>query len=234
MPLSPVEIRILGSLMEKEATTPDNYPLSLNALTAACNQLSNREPVMELSEIDVRNAVNALRQQSLVRAIQPAGSKVMKFQHLLTEKLNLDARERALLCVLFLRGAQTLGELRARTGRMAGFATLDDVQATLAELGKRNLAVELPRRPGQKETRFAQLMGGTPAEPPSETIDTHADASHMADAAHTEQIAHAVSTTGAAPAQLDRIAALEALVDDLRGELGELRAQFEDFRRQFS
>src|SRR5437763_16891393 len=102
-----VQLRILGCLLEKEATTPDIYPLSLNALTAACNQISNREPVMSLTDVEVRNTVNALRQESLVRAIQPADSRVLKFQHLLTEKLDLDARERAVLCVLMLRGAQT-------------------------------------------------------------------------------------------------------------------------------
>src|SRR5215475_10050361 len=112
MNLSPVEARIVGSLVEKEATTPDNYPLSLNALTAACNQTSNRDPVMELEEEKVRNAVNSLRQQSLVRAVQQAGSRVMKFQHLAADRLNLDAPGLGVLCVLLLRGAQTPGEIR--------------------------------------------------------------------------------------------------------------------------
>src|SRR6185503_9646047 len=117
MQLSDVEVRILGCLMEKEATTPDNYPLSLNALTNACNQLSNREPVMSLGEDQVKWAVNSLRQQSLVRAIQPSDARVMKFQHLLTEKLDLDQPARAALCVLMLRGPQTLSEIKtARTG----------------------------------------------------------------------------------------------------------------------
>src|SRR5690348_1463482 len=158
MHLSPAGLRILGALLEKEATTPDVYPLSLNALTAACNQLSNREPVMSLSDVDVRNAVNALRQEGLVRAIQPSGSKVLKFQHLLTEKLNFDERERAVMCVLMLRGAQTVGEIRARTGRMAEFPSLEDVDGTLRELVSRQLVAEAPRRPGQKEGRFVQLL----------------------------------------------------------------------------
>src|SRR4051812_29142158 len=171
MNLPPVQLRILGCLLEKEATTPDIYPLSLNALTAACNQLSNRDPVMELSEIDVRNAVNALRQESLVRAIQPAGSKVMKFQHLLTEKLNVDAHERAVLCVLLLRGPQTLAEIRSRTSRLAEFGSLQDVDATLAALRQRDLATEMARRPGQKEVRYAQLLSGPPADTASSASD---------------------------------------------------------------
>ena len=114
MPLSDVEVRILGCLMEKEATTPDNYPLSLNALVNACNQLSNREPVMSLGEDQVKWAVNNLRQQSLVRAIQPSDARVLKFQHLLTDKLDLDQPARAVLSVLMLRGPQTLGEIRTR------------------------------------------------------------------------------------------------------------------------
>src|SRR4051812_49881091 len=134
MQLSDVEVRILGCLMEKEATTPDNYPLSLNALTNACNQLSNREPVMSLEEDKVKWAVNSLRQQSLVRAIQPSDSRVMKFQHLVTDKLQLDRPGLAVMCVLMLRGAQTLGELRTRTARLADFATLADVEDALRAL----------------------------------------------------------------------------------------------------
>ena len=129
MQLSDVEVRILGCLIEKEATTPDNYPLSLNALTNACNQLSNRDPVMSLGEDAVNWAVNSLRQQSLVRAIQPSDARVMKFQHLITEKLDLDQPARAVLCVLMLRGPQTLGEIKTRTNRLAEFTSLEDVQA---------------------------------------------------------------------------------------------------------
>jgi hypothetical protein len=211
MNLAPVPIRILGSLIEKEATTPDAYPLSLNALTAACNQLSNREPVMQLPEVEVRNAVNALRQEGLVRAIQPSGSKVMKFQHLLTEKLNLDARERAILGVLMLRGPQTLAEIRSRTGRLAEFAAIADVESTIAELVKRDLVGELGRQPGQKETRYAQLLGGPPAEPPV------AEEPAIPSGVHRESISE-----------------LKASVEDLKRELAELRASFEDFRREFS
>ena len=163
MPLSDVEVRILGSLIEKESTTPDNYPLSLNALTAACNQLSNREPVMQLDEDKVKYAVNSLRQQSLVRAIQPSDSRVMKFQHLAGDKWNLERDEQGALCVLMLRGAQTLGEIKGRTGRLADFASLADVERAVASLVSKQLAVTLPRRPGQKETRYAHLLSGAPA-----------------------------------------------------------------------
>src|SRR4051812_23279528 len=146
MPLTDVEVRILGSLVEKESVTPDNYPLSLHALTAACNQLSNREPVMQLEEDAVKHAVNSLRQQSLVRAIQPSDSRVMKFQHLVAEKWNVEAGARAVLCVLMLRGPQTLGEIKGRTVRLADFGALADVEQAMGDLISRQLAVQLPRR----------------------------------------------------------------------------------------
>src|SRR5947207_11341723 len=168
MQLSDVEVRILGCLMEKEATTPDNYPLSLNALTNACNQLTNREPVMSLSEDQVKWAVNSLRQQSLVRAIQPSDARVMKFQHLVTDKLDLDQPARAVLCVLMLRGPQTLAEIKTRTNRLAEFTTVGDVEAAVSGLIVRELAVELPRRSGQKETRYAHLLSGPPSEAAAE------------------------------------------------------------------
>ena len=212
MQLSDVEVRILGCLIEKEATTPDNYPLSLNALTSACNQLSNREPVMALGEDQVKWAVNSLRQQSLVRAIQPSDARVMKFQHLLTEKLDLDQPALAVLCVLMLRGPQTLGEIKTRTNRLAEFATLADVEAVVTGLIGRELVVEMARRPGQKEIRYAHLLSG----PPSETS--------------TE----APVEIAAAEPRRDRIAELETSLDEVRRELVELRARFEEFARQFS
>ena len=212
MQLSDVEVRILGCLIEKEATTPDNYPLSLNALTNACNQLSNREPVMSLGEDQVKWAVNNLRQQSLVRAIQPSDARVMKFQHLVTEKLDLDRPARAVLCVLMLRGPQTLAEIKTRTNRLAEFANLADVEAVARELIDRGLAVEMARRAGQKETRYAHLLSGPPREAPADAPITIAP---------TE------------PAR-DRIAELEASLDEVRRELAALREQFETFKRQFT
>ena len=212
MQLSDVEVRILGCLMEKEATTPDNYPLSLNALTNACNQLSNREPVMSLGEDAVKWAVNSLRQQSLVRAIQPSDARVMKFQHLVTEKLDLEQSARAVLCVLMLRGPQTLGEIKTRTNRLAEFTSLGDVEAAVSGLIARELTVEMARRPGQKETRYAHLLSGPPSEAPAEVpIDI-----------------------AAAEPPRDRVAELEASLDEVRRELAALRERFDDFTRQFS
>jgi len=215
MQLSDVEVRILGCLIEKEATTPDNYPLSLNALTNACNQLSNREPVMSLGEDQVKWAVNSLRQQSLVRAIQPSDARVMKFQHLLTEKLDLDQPARAALCVLMLRGPQTLSEIKTRTNRLAEFTTLADVEAVVTGLIAGGLAVEMARRPGQKEIRYTHLLSGSPpSEAPAET---------------PLEIAAAL-----AEPRKDRIAELEASLDEVRRELAELRERFEEFTKQFS
>jgi uncharacterized protein len=211
MQLSDVEVRILGCLIEKEATTPDNYPLSLNALTNACNQLSNREPVMSLGEDKVKWAVNNLRQQSLVRAIQPSDARVMKFQHLLTEKLELDQGPCAVLCVLMLRGPQTLGEIKTRTNRLAEFTGLADVEAAIRDLIARELAVEMARRPGQKEIRYAHLLSGPPSEAPAEA---------QAESPAVEQ-------------RQDRVAELEASVDALRRELAALRERFDEFTRQF-
>jgi len=212
MQLSDVEVRILGCLIEKEATTPDNYPLSLNGLTNACNQLSNREPVMSLGEDAVKWAVNNLRQQSLVRAIQPRDARVMKFQHLVTETLDLDQSARAVLCVLMLRGPQTLAEIKTRTNRLAEFTNLGDVEAAVRELIDRGLAVEMARRAGQKETRYAHLLSGPPSEAPAD----------------------APITIAATEPPRDRIAELEASLEEVRRELAALRTQFEDFTRQFS
>jgi uncharacterized protein YceH (UPF0502 family) len=217
MQLTAIEVRILGALIEKESTTPDVYPLSLNALTTACNQSSNRDPVMSLSDDSVRWAINNLRQQSLVRAIQPSDSRVMKYQHLVAEKLGLDAHALAVMCVLMLRGAQTIGEIKTRTTRLAEFASIADVEATLSGLLTREIVAELPRRPGQKEVRYAHLLSG-PATVPSDA---------------EERETSSVPTT-ATDAGDGRVAALEATVDELRRELAELRAQFEDFKRQFA
>jgi uncharacterized protein YceH (UPF0502 family) len=211
MQLSEIEVRILGCLIEKEATTPDNYPLSLNALTSACNQLTNREPVMALGEDQVKWAVNNLRQQSLVRAIQPSDARVMKFLHLLTEKLDLEQPARAVLGVLMLRGPQTLNEIKTRTNRLAEFTDAADVEAVLRELISRELVVEMARQPGQKEVRYAHLLSGPPTAAPAQTQGEIA----------------------AAEPRRDRIAELEASLDEMRRELAALRSQFEDFTRQF-
>lgn len=216
-PLTTIEVRILGALVEKESTTPDTYPLSLNALTNACNQSSNRDPIMDLEEDAVRWAINNLRQQSLVRANQRSDSRVMKYQHLMTERMNLDEPSLAVMCVLMLRGPQTPGEIKGRTNRLNEFASLSDVEATLNALIARELVVELPRRPGQKEVRYAHLLSG-PVMPGSDERDAHNardGASRRPDAGDA------------------RVASLEATVAELRGELAELRARFEEFQAQF-
>jgi len=224
-PLSEVEVRILGALIEKAATTPDLYPLSMSALIAACNQLTSRDPVMQLAEPAVAEAIVTLRRRSLLRAIQPAGSRVTKYMHLLDEALSLDARELAVLGVLMLRGQQTAGELHQRTARLAEFAGIPEVEATLDGLIAREpeaLVARLPRRAGQKEGRFAHLMSGEPA------VSEGLDGAGVASAA-VEGAAPSAATGGRDAA----LAALEQAVHELRSELASLRAQFDEFRAQF-
>src|SRR5437764_2903137 len=156
--MSPTEVRVLGCLLEKQKTTPDVYPLSLNALRLACNQSTNREPVVDYGEAEIREALHRLERRGLVRLASGAGSRAAKYRHLLAEALPMDDGERAILCVLMLRGPQTPGELKQRSERMFRFAELDGAHATLQRLVERQLAVRLERRPGQKEERYSQLL----------------------------------------------------------------------------
>jgi uncharacterized protein len=213
--LNPFEERVLGALIEKELTTPEYYPLSLNALTNACNQKSNRDPVMALEETDVVRALDSLRFKGL--ALQSAdGGRVPKYAHSAAAKLHLDPPELALLCELLLRGPQTLGELRTRCERMHPFADLGEVEAVLTELAEREapLIVKLPRQPGRKEHRYAQLLG-VPPEPAAE-------AEFAAEPA-TRQVR----------AENERLAVLEEEVATLRRELAGLQREFAAFRKQF-
>ena len=210
--LTDVEVRVLGSLIEKEMTTPDYYPLSLNALTNACNQTSNRDPVVHYDEPTVAHAIETLRVRSLVRAVQQSGSRVTKFRHLVNETVGLTARFTAVLGVLMLRGPQTLAEIRTRASRLASFETLEDVESVLNAMIERQptpLAVALPRQPGQKEARYAHLLAGEVTYTPPEPTST---------AAHSSG---------------DRIGALESEVQELRREVADLRAQLDAFRKQF-
>ena len=159
MNLSTTELRVLGCLLEKQRTTPDQYPLSLNALRLACNQSTNREPVVDYDEGTIRDALHRLERRRFVRLASGAGSRATKHRHLLNEALPTDDAERAILCVLMLRGAQTPGELKQRAERMHAFDSLSEVHDALARLIARELAVRLERRPGQKEDRFVQLLG---------------------------------------------------------------------------
>lgn len=163
-PLPPVQTRVLGVLVEKEHTVPDTYPLSLNALVSGCNQKNNRDPVLELTEAEVQNALDELRHLSLV--IESSGSRVMRYEHNLGRVLKVPSQAEALLAVLFLRGPQTAGELRIGTERMHRFADISSVEAFLEELATRPeaqggaLVVKLTRRPGERESRWAHLLGG--------------------------------------------------------------------------
>ena len=212
--LEPVELRVIGSLIEKELSTPDHYPLSLNALTAACNQSSNRDPVMALEEGAVSQAIDTLRRQGLVRSIQAIGSRVPKYQHLLAEAGELTRAELAVLCVLTLRGPQTQAEVRTRAARLMPGDDSTGVDAALEALMTREpqpVVTRLARRPGQKEPRYAHLLAGDVTE----AIDV---------APHQPQ-----STATAT----DRITALEELVQELRNEVTDLRSQLATFRKQF-
>jgi len=217
--LTPIETRILGCLLEKERTTPENYPLSINALTGACNQSTNREPVMSLDEKTVEAGVNSLREKKLASVIFGAGSRVQKYRHRLPEHYELTPAETALLCVLLLRGPQTPGELRSRTERMAPFESTTEVEARLDELarGDSPLVLKQPARPGQKESRYIQLLS---AEIPAQDEAVSA----------TSYLPSAVSSEPASPSKVE---ALTTEVAALRTELEQLREEFRAFRKQF-
>jgi uncharacterized protein YceH (UPF0502 family) len=216
--LSEVEMRVLGALVEKEATTPEYYPLSLNALVNACNQKSNREPVMSLDEESVRHALRSLSDQALVRSAG-GDSRVAKFEHRLNELYNFHRHEIALLCVLLLRGPQTPGELRTRAERMYAFEDLDGVHSALNLLMRREppLVKVLPRQAGTKEARYMHLLGGDTAP----TLSANDDKVFGAPAGSSVS------------ANADRIAQLEEEVSVLRRELETLREQFASFQKQF-
>lgn len=164
-PPDAVELRVLGCLIEKQRTTPDVYPLSLNSLRLACNQATNREPVVDYDERTIRDALQRLAARRWTRLASDAGSRATKYRHRLDETLEVAPPQLSLLAVLMLRGAQTPGELKARTERLFPFADLDQLQTTLDELAGRRLVMRLDRRPGQKEERWIQILGGAQAEP---------------------------------------------------------------------
>jgi uncharacterized protein YceH (UPF0502 family) len=208
--LTPPEQRVLGALIEKRWTTPDQYPLSLNALRLACNQLTNRDPVTDYDEVTVRDAAQRLARYGLTRLASGHGSRAVKYRHLAEEGLSLGREELAVLAVLILRGPQTLGEIKARTERMATFASVADVQRVLEVLTQRGYAGSLGRRPGQKEDRYEQLLGG-------DGEATGSDVHPPPTAAPEPRVPPASDG-----ALAERVAALEAEVGELRRELSEL------------
>jgi len=210
--LNDVEVRVLGSLVEKDITTPDYYPLSINALVNACNQKNNRDPVMDLDEDSVRGALQSLQEKRLAGPAGGADSRVTKYEHRLQEVFNFDRREIAVLCVLLLRGPQTPGELRGRTERMYKFGDLDEVQGTLQRLAERepSLVKMLPRQPGTKEARYVHLFSADLRA--WETAPVPMKAIYL---------------------DGDRIAKLEQDVTDLRNEIATIKEELASFRKQF-
>jgi uncharacterized protein len=219
------EARVLGALLEKEITTPEYYPLSVNALMNACNQKSNRDPVMNFDEDAVRGAVRSLQDQFLARSVSGADSRVTKYEHRLQEAFNFDRREAAIICELLVRNDQTPGELRSRAERMHHFDDLGEVQSTLQRLASRQppLVKILPRQPGTKESRYMHLLSGEPAATESSSgVDSHHDARRAEAPDHT-----------AVPTHQEELARLTAEVAELRQEIAELKQQFASFRKQF-
>ncbi len=209
--LSEVEARVISALVEKQLTTPEYYPLTLNALVAACNQKTNREPVVSYDEQTVQKTLDVLRDKNLVYVFYGSTSRVPKYKHMLPQFFELESSETAVICVLMLRGAQTLGELRERTQRLYEFSGVGEVNETLDNLSRRDepLIVKLERQAGQKEARFAHLLCGevTSYQPPEKVSRSTANA--------------------------ERIEKLEQEVESLKSELNEFKQNFEEFRKQF-
>jgi len=213
--LSETEIRLLGALIEKQITTPEYYPLTLNALTAACNQKNNRNPVMSLTEAEVERALDSLREKNLAYVFHGSTSRVPKFKHVAPEVLQLNPAELAVMCVLMLSGAQTVGEIRTRGSRLSEFKGLEEVDETLRALSTRDepLVMKLPRQPGQKESRFAQLLAGA-----VQSEDVAAEPAPHKRASRT---------------QGEEVQELTHRVDSLTQQVEELQQQFQQFKKQF-
>ncbi|MFY9556023.1 MAG: YceH family protein [Blastocatellia bacterium] len=214
--LSPVEVRVLGSLIEKEVTTPEYYPLSLNALTNACNQTTNRDPVVSFDEKTVARALESLREKKLVWMVTGVG-RVPKYEHRFAEAFKLAEQELAVLCVLMLRGPQTVGEIRGRSGRLYEFKELEEVEMTLQSQINADppLIAKLARQPGTKESRYAHLLAG----------EVHLEEREIAPRLEP--------ATLEVLQENERLARLEEEVSQVRGELAELKQQFLEFKRQF-
>ncbi|MEN3279452.1 MAG: uncharacterized protein V7607_592 [Solirubrobacteraceae bacterium] len=225
MDLTAAEIRVLGCLLEKQRTTPEAYPLSLNALRLACNQSTNRDPVVDYDEATIRDALHRLSRRRWTRLASGPGSRAPKYRHLLDEALGLPDDEVAILCVLMLRGSQTPGELKQRTERLHPLADLGAVQATLDRLIGRELAARLDRRPGQKEERYTHLLG-------EDAATGSAPQEHDIAAAPAPTAATVADGPPRAPEPDPRIDRLEAELTALRGEVGELRRALDALRAE--
>ena len=218
LPLSETEVRVLGALIDKDMTTPEYYPLSLNALVSACNQKSNRNPVVDYDEPTAARAIESLREKKLALVLTGRDHRVPKYRHWAWETLGLGPREMAVLCVLMLRGPQSVGELKGRTQRMYDFDDLASVEVCLDQLIARQpdpLVAKLARQPGAREPRYAHLLSGEvwPSEPEAQPAP--------------------VKTLAPEEASADRIAKLESDLDELRNEVLEIKEQLSDFRKQF-
>ncbi len=211
--LSETQVRVIGALIEKELTTPEYYPLTLNALVAACNQKTNREPVVAYDEQTVQKTLDDLREKNLAYVFYGSTSRVPKYKHILDKVYELESSEVAVICVLMLRGAQTLGELRERTGRLYEFSGLGEVNETLDNLARRDepLIVKLERQAGQKEVRYAHLLAGEVVNysPPEKSFSRNSSADN------------------------ERIEKLEREVETLRSEFDSFRQSVEEFKKQF-
>jgi uncharacterized protein len=217
MLLTPTEVRVLGSLIEKQITTPEYYPLTLNALTLACNQKNNRHPVTVLTDIEVEQALDSLREKNLAYVFYGSTSRVPKYKHVV-ENLQVNSAEIAVICVLMLSGAQTVGEIRTRGTRLYEFSGLEEVEKILHDLSNKDpeaMVIKLPRQPGQKEARFAHLLSGE---------------------VNVEQLAMEEASAGRTPRRVndsERVGALEERMETLVAEMEGLRRQFEEFKKQF-
>jgi uncharacterized protein len=221
---SPIEIRVLGALVEKQRTTPEQYPLTLNALRLACNQSTNRDPVVDYDEAAIKDAVQRLRQRGWVRFASGHGSRAAKYRHLLDQALSLGRDDLALLSVLMLRGPQTPGELKQRTERQHAFGTLEELEGVLDRLIGRELVERVPRRPGQKEDRFLQRVGGEADEGEPWPVEPAV----AADPAEEERTTGLVAEADPAPADdldvlAERVSTLERSLSELRSEVAALR-----------
>jgi uncharacterized protein len=220
--MNPIEARVIGSLAEKQLTTPQQYPLTLNALVLACNQSSNRDPVVAYDETTVEEALSSLKEAGLLRFVHPAhGRSATRYRQVLDERFGLDSRSLSVLTVMMLRGPQTVGELRSRTERMADFGNLHDVEDELERLGSGSdpLVRRLPRRPGQKEERWAELLSGAAPEPSDTTGSPTSD---------TDEHVHVRSVSLS-----DTVATLRADVNALQDEIVGIRAVVEELRAAF-